>query len=441
MEIKVRHGQRNGTVRVPSSKSQMHRLLICAAFSEGPVSIAFRGLSEDLKATMRCLKDLGADFEARPADGQAAGPEGDIRLLVKPVPADQPAREGLLLRCGSSASTLRFLLPVCGALGASGCFIMEGRLPERPMEPFIGELRSHGMTIEAEGGELRFGGKLKAGGKPFVLPGDVSSQFISGLLLALPLLQEPGVIEIGGRIGSRPYVEMTQRVLHLAGAVAGFKMESSEALDEHTVFTTYGSGRYAMPAEVTAEGDWSAAAVFLCMGAMSVRGVRVEGLDLRSTQGDRDILRLLRRVGAVVDTDDGAVTVKRWELKGTEIEASDIPDLVPALSVVAACSEGLTRIYNAGRLKLKESDRLESIADMIRSLGGGVYVTDDGLLIEGGGISGGIVDSCGDHRIAMAAAAAASCCSGDVVVMGGECCAKSFPGFFEELEKLSVTGV
>jgi 3-phosphoshikimate 1-carboxyvinyltransferase len=196
-----------------------------------------------------------------------------------------------------------------------------------------------------------------------------------------------------------------------------------------------------MPEEVTAEGDWSAAAVFLCMGAMSVRGVRVEGLDLRSTQGDRDILRLLRRVGAVVDTEDGAVTVKRWELKGTEIEASDIPDLVPALSVVAACSEGLTRIYNAGRLKLKESDRLESIADMIRSLGGGVYVTDDGLLIEGGGISGGIVDSCGDHRIAMAAAAAASCCSGDVVVMGGECCAKSFPGFFEELEKLSVTGV
>jgi 3-phosphoshikimate 1-carboxyvinyltransferase len=309
------------------------------------------------------------------------------------------------------------------------------------MEPYISELRAHGMTVEAEGSELRFGGKLRAGGKPFVLPGDVSSQFISGLLLALPLLQEPGVIEVRGRIGSGPYVEMTQRVLRLAGAVAGFKKESSESLDEDTVFTTYGNGRYAMPAEVSAEGDWSAAAVFLCMGAMSVRGVQVTGLDINSTQGDRDILRLLRRIGAVVDTEDGTVTVKRWELKGTEIEASDIPDLVPVLGAVAACCEGFTRIYNAGRLKLKESDRLESVADMIRSLGGGVYATDDGLLIEGGGLRGGVVDSCGDHRIAMAAAAAASCCSEDVTVMGGECCAKSFPGFFEELEKLSVTGV
>ena len=413
MTRRILPGSRCGAVTVPASKSRAHRLLICAALSREKSRIRCRGLSDDIWATIRCLRALGAEIEE----------ENEV-LRVSPIRA-LPAEE-CLLPCGESGTTLRLLLPVLGALGVRAVFRREGRLPQRPLAPLDRELCAHGMGLREEGALLHVEGRLRPGA--FCLPGNVSSQYISGLLLALPLLEGESRLRVVPPVESGPYIAMTEDALRLAG----LSFEKKE-----TDYAFPGGERPCLSGLHTVEGDWSNAAFFLCMGALSEKGVLARGLDLRSLQGDRAVLALLRDFGAEVREEKDGVLVRRGSLRGLEIDAAPIPDLIPVLSVLAAGAEGDTRIRNAARLRLKESDRLKTTAALLRGLGGSVEELADGLVIHGrGSLPGGVADSAGDHRIAMAAAVAACLCKGPVELSGAESVAKSYPLFWEDLQKL-----
>lgn len=416
MNVTVAHGARTGRVHIPASKSQAHRLLICAALGAGECTLRCEGMSDDIAATLRCLNALGADIRRFGAE-----------LRVRPI--ESAPRGTCRLDCGESGSTLRFLLPLVGALGADAVFEMAGRLPQRPLAPLDAVLKAHGMRIERDGARLICSGRLRAG--DYSVSGGVSSQYISGLLMALPRLDGESRLEVTGRLESAPYVAMTEDAL----ALAKLKYEKHD-----NIYTVPGAQRADMPRHCAVEGDWSSAAFFLCMGALSSKGVTVDGLNLRSVQGDRAVLDILRRLGADVRQHDSGVTVRRAALNGCTIDAREIPDLIPVLSVTAATAHGETRITNAARLRLKESDRLESTARLINALGGDAAETEDGLIIRGvPSLAGGTADACRDHRIAMSAAVAASVSRGDVTVLGSDCAAKSYPGFWNELDGLEVT--
>lgn len=408
--ITLSFGPRHGTVAAPASKSHAHRLLICGGLGKTPVTIDCADISKDIAATAQCLEALCADVTV--ADG---------KLHI--VPAAKAGRKALF--CGESGSTLRFLLPVCGALGEEVVFHREGRLPDRPLAPLDAVLRAHGMTITSQGSDLHCSGQLQSG--LYEIPGDVSSQYISGLLFALPLLKGDSIIRITGKIESAAYITMTEQALQQAG-IRFVKTEN-----EYTVF---GSQQYALPAEAAVEGDYSNAAFFLCMGALSNEGIRVTNMPHETRQGDRAVVDILRRFGAEVTVADDEIFVRGGHLHGCEIDAAPIPDLIPALSVVAAAAEGETHIINAGRLRLKESDRLATTAEMLTALGGKVTELPDGLVIKGGTLQGGRVDSHNDHRIAMSAAVAACVCRDSVTVQDPACTDKSFPRFWDIFTRL-----
>lgn len=402
-------GPRTGAVRIPASKSQAHRMLLCAALSHTTCRLPLRGLSDDIEATMRCLPALGAQVS-----------ETDGGLLVTPA-AGSP-RE-VCIDVGESGSTLRFLLPILGARGVTATIRMHGRLPERPLAPFDALLTAHGMTLVRSGDTLRVSGALTPG--DYALPGSVSSQFVSGLLFALPLLAGASTLTVTDTLQSAQYVAMTEQAVRASGIT--FEKEAQ-------IWRIPGAQRYRAPAVLTVEGDWSNAAFFLCMGALSARGVTVMGLDPDSAQGDRAILELLTRFGADVTVSQDGVTVRRNQLRGITIDAGPIPDLIPAAAVLAAFCSGETRITNAARLRLKESDRLKTTAALLTALGGHVEELPDGLTVTGQpALAGGTVDACGDHRIAMCAAVAACGCTVAVTVRGAECTAKSYPAFWDDL--------
>lgn len=412
MNVTIQPGPRQGRVRIPASKSQAHRLLLCAALGEGETELLCGGLSADIRATMDCLRALGAGIWQ----------EGE-RLRVKPI---RTAPRSCALPCGESGSTLRFLLPQAGALGTEAVFHRKGRLPQRPLRPLDEELRSHGMKLREEGEALYASGMLTAG--DYTLPGNVSSQFISGLLMALPQLPGDSRLTVTGELESAGYVAMTEDTL----AESGIRWQRTGQ-----VWSIPGGQRFHPPRLCQVEGDWSNAAFFLCAGALSRRGVTVEGLSLRSSQGDQAVLRLLRRFGAEVTEREGAVTVRSGMLHGITVDAGPIPDLIPTLSVVAAASVGDSRMENARRLRDKESDRLEGTAALIRDLGGSARVEGDTLIIHGrGGLRGGNASVLGDHRLAMAAAIAACACRESVTVDDSRCVEKSYPRFWEDFRQL-----
>ena len=405
-------GPRTGAVQIPASKSQAHRMLICAALSKSPSRLILDGFSADIEATVRCLEALGARC------GKTVG-----GLSITPL-SSCPAQARLDV--GESGSTLRFLLPVLGALGVRAEVRMHGRLPERPLSPLWEVLEAHGMRLRQDGIVLYTDGQLCAG--DYSLPGNVSSQFISGLLFALPLLSGNSTLTVTGALQSARYVSMTEQALAAAGI---FTKKDGQ------VWQIDGGQRYAAPAVQTVEGDWSNAAFFLCMGALSRQGVCVSGLDPASLQADRAITEILTRFGAEVNIEDDTVTVRRGTLRGITLDAGPVPDLVPVVSVLAALCAGETRIENAARLRIKESDRLRTTAALIEALGGTVRELPDGLVITGQpALAGGSVDASGDHRIAMSAAVAACGCTQPVTVCGSACVAKSYPAFWEDFTAL-----
>ena len=427
MQGTITRGSRAGTAFVPSSKSIAHRLLITAALSDRETTLSFTDASEDIDATIDCLKALGASAErCETSEGRNAQGRKTAGYTVHPI--TEPSKEAVL-PCRESGSTLRFLLPLAGALGTRATFAMEGRLPERPHGPFLELLSSHGMSIEKSGNTIRTEGKLRSG--RFTIPGNISSQFISGLLFALPLLEGESTIEIEGSIESEDYITMTEKVM----ADAGFNIIK----ESRSFYRIPGGQRGTSKGHVTVEADWSGAAFFLCMGAFSEKGILVPGLSPASCQGDRRILDVLRSFGANVTADTDGICVKKGSLRGTVVDGAAIPDLIPAISALAACAEGTTTIKNAGRLRFKESDRLTATAALITSLGGKVKELPDGLIITGQPrLSGGTVDSFDDHRIAMASAILSAACDKDITVLRPECVRKSFPSFFEVLDGLEV---
>ena len=265
----------------------------------------------------------------------------------------------------------------------------------------------------------------------FSISGGVSSQFISGLLFALAVSGKTGVLDVEGTLESAPYVTLTVRSLSLFG-VEVTQTDRGFAIEKNNGLRT--------PGQVETEGDWSGAAFPLSMGAVGKFPVTVAGLNISSGQGDREILSLLSRFGATVTHRGDRVTVSPAPLRGIEIDASQIPDLVPVLATVAALAEGTTVIRGASRLRLKESDRLLAIQTMLSTLGGKVTVTPDGLIVEGvSTLSGGTVSSFGDHRIAMSAAVASLRCLSDVTVEDAQVTAKSYPSFWEDMREIGLS--
>lgn len=435
----IRPGPRAGVVSIPASKSRAHRLLICAALSGAPSRIGCRGISNDIQATANCLRALGAGVDYL---------EKEAAYIVRPISKIEKAP--ISLPCGESGSTLRFLLPLVGALGAHATFRMEGRLPERPLSPLKELLEQHGMTIRRDNDLLRCSGKLTPG--DYAIPGNISSQYVSGLLFALPLLSGESRLRVTGIVESADYITMTEDALSLAG----FHWVRESAWSYRVPGGQVGT----MPDFLSVESDWSSAAFFLALGALSPAGVTVRGMNPDSLQGDRAILNLLSAFGAEVTVFSDQIHVRHLPLKGISIQASAIPDLVPVLSAIACAAEGTTVIHGAERLRMKESDRLQATTAMLSSLGADIHETADGLIIHGKSmltrtpaaasdigdgsaasqtpLAGGQVSSFGDHRIAMAAAVAAALCSSPVIVEGAQCTDKSFPGFWQTLNALPV---
>ena len=414
MNIVITRGIQGGKVAAIPAKAAAHRALIAAALSSGTVDIRIGGaeLSQDISATIRCLEQLGTQI--RDLGG------GVWRVS----PAAMP--EHPVLDCGESGSTLRFLLPVAAALGADARLTGSGRLPERPLADLIDTLKAHGITFSAD--KLPFGIDGKLAGGRFELPGNVSSQYVSGLLFALYAADLEGEIALTTRLESSRYVDMTVAVLRKFGAAI-----------EHDG-DTFKVGRRSdtVPAELTVEGDWSNAAAFLVAGALG-GGVTVTGLDADSLQPDRAAVDILRQFGAKVTISGDEVTAVPGIPCPAVVDVSETPDLLPVLAVLAAKSPGKSRFVNAARLRLKESDRLSSTAQLLRTLGVEVAELPDSLEITGGGtLRGGTVEPCNDHRLVMAATVAATLGATPLTIKDAEAIRKSQPGFFAECLKLGA---
>jgi len=420
MNIVIEKPIGGGTVKAVASKSQAHRLLICAALSEEETRIECAERSDDIDATVGCLKSLGTGIR-HDGDGFIVAP------FKSPVAGEQVTQV-----CGESGATLRFMLPICCALGVPADFVLVGQLRDRPISPLLEQLAANGCGISIEKSSIRCSGKLGSG--EFFLQGNISSQFISGLLLALPLLDGYSVINIEGSVESMPYVTMTLEALDEFGIAV--KRRGSRA-GRGAIYMIEGSQSYRTPGRVMVEGDWSNAAAWLGAGAIGGSGVTCTGLNLGSSQGDMAIMRLLARFGARVAYGGGSVTVAPAKLHGIQIDASDTPDLVPVLAAVASVAEGETLISGAGRLRVKESDRLRSVTETLRALGAKIRETEDGLVIRGvESLRGGTVTSFSDHRIVMMAATASAACRGPVAINVAEVVSKSYPGFFADFESL-----
>lgn len=392
-----------GRVRVPSSKSCVLRALFCAVFADAPVFVRNVTSCGDIDAALRCLNELGA----------VCSPN-ENGILVTPVRRYNPRPR---FDCGESASLLRFLLPCAASVCEAASFSGGGRLPERPLLPLLRAMESHGSTFSA--GKLPFTVTRMHAGNTFVLPGDVSSQFISGLLLASPLLKEGVSVRLSAPLQSAPYIALTCDIMSSFGVTAGSVPGG---------FAAAPGQHYRSPGAFVSEGDWSAAAFPLCAGALGSTPVTVTGLRTDSLQPDRRILRFLEQAGAEVLCCGSDVTIRGGELHGIEADVSDSPDLAPVLASVLACARGRSRITGAARLRLKESDRLHAVCSVLSSLGADVREEPDALVFDGREtLTGGTVPSFGDHRIVMAALAASCRCRGEVTVAGAEAISKSWP--------------
>ena len=398
MIARITPGPLRGSIAAIPSKSEAHRLLICAALADAPTRIPLSASSQDIDATIRCLNAMGADIALE---------GGELRVM--PI-AHPPAH--CEADCGERGSTLRFLLPVAGALGIEVDFRMHGRLPERPIAPLDRELTRGGCVLtRSERDVLRISGRLTPGA--YELPGDVSSQYITGMLLALTLLEGESSLSITRKLESASYIGITRRCMASFGA---------NPLPTDSGYRIPGLGRYISPGRMEIGGDWSNAAFWLCASELPNCAVEVTGLDPDSAQGDRRIVSALA------------------ELRSSEgecvLDAGDIPDLVPTIAACACAAGRALCVTHAERLRIKESDRIATVRQALNALGGDVSETPDGLIVHRRKPTGGEVDAAGDHRIAMMAAVASAGCTREVVIHGAEAVNKSYPGFWRDFASL-----
>lgn len=408
--IKVLPAVIDGCAAPPPSKSAAHRALICAALAGGG-SVSGIIESDDMRATINGISHLGVN----------AVYSGD-KVTIQKVTASKAAP---VIDCIESGSTLRFLVPVFAACGIACTFTGSGRLPLRPIGVYADCLPQHGVKLKTSCGlPLTIEGRLQPG--KFNLPGDVSSQFISGLLFALPLCDGDSDIILTSPLQSESYVDLTLNALKSA--------------DIKVHKTSHGwhvpGGQTYRPHDYKIEGDWSQAAFLLALGAVGGR-LELKGIDMNSYQGDRAIISLFERMGADIKRTEGGVICRKNRLRGINIDASQIPDLVPVLATVSALADGVTTISGAERLRLKESDRLEAITHCLKKMGAKIEQTADGLRIEGvERLEGGVkLSGFGDHRIVMSLAVAALGCLNPITITDADSVKKSWPSFFEEYKK------
>ena len=416
MEKRV-SGTLKGKVTPPPSKSQAHRLLICAALGTEPCAISCSSVNDDIIATMRCLNALGASITY----SQGIFNITPIKVL-----------KSALLDCGESGSTLRFLMSVAAVLGADATFVGGGKLPQRPMGDLTNVLECHGMSFKKHSVDelpVTCSGTLRGG--RYTLPGNISSQYLTGLLFALPLAKEDSEIEVTGVMTSASYIAMTLDALRIAG------ME----IEQHgNVFRIRGGQQYRMPSNVTVEGDWSSAAFWIVAGVIGKSPITVCGMNTSSLQGDSKVMDHLRSMGAFIESSYDKVVAMPSQLFGAELDCTDTPDLLPVLSVAAAVAHGTTVFTGVGRLRFKESDRLEAMRVTLASFGIASQVGEDTFTVFGGEPSAdGVVDSYGDHRIAMSAAIMSCVARGVTTIDNAGCVAKSYPSFFDDFAMLGGT--
>ena len=426
----------SGEIRIPPSKSIAHRALICAGLAEGQSVISGLQFSQDIEATIRCLRVLGCSVRViERADGDADGITVEITGIGGNISESDDNRRAENSRrsfdCGESGSTVRFMIPIAAALGIPAGYSGHGRLADRPLSVYEDCFRGRlGWKRGEKWLPLETDGRLPFG--TYRLPGNVSSQFVSGLLFALPMLTGDSEIILTTELESEPYVELTR------GVLADFGIHTDKTEQGYRI----PGGQTYRPGQIHIEGDDSQAAFIAAAAALSAEpeGVLMTGLRRDSRQGDRAFLGILARMGVPMQWEEHGIRVFRAECLtgGQDVDASQTPDLVPVEAAVFSLAEGSSRIRNAARLRIKESDRLAVTAAQYTQAGAVIRETDDGLFMEGkpDGIAGGTADSCGDHRIAMSLAVLAQRAEHGILVTDSASVRKSWPTFWEDFRKI-----
>lgn len=412
----------SGRIMAQPSKSMAHRMILCALLAKGVSHIDNVVLSDDIRATIDACEAFGAKIVINVSDVYAD------RKKITVLSSGQIKITDPVIDCHESGSTARFIIPVSRLCGEPVTVTGGGRLVERPFEIYKDLLPEKGITYGDENGKMpiTLSGKLSPG--EYAVRGDVSSQFISGLLFALPCLEGDSVIRITGKLESRSYIEMT------LAALKSFGVEVMHD-DDFNAFTVKGGQSY-KPQDLTVEGDWSQAAFFCVLGAIC-GNLAIEGLKIDSLQGDKVIVDIIRRMGANVTYGNDTLNIGHSDLHAVNVDASQCPDLVPAIAVAAALCEGRSVIGNAARLRIKESDRLHAVCVELNKLAACVEEMPDGLVIHGvRNFRGAPVDGWNDHRIVMALAIASSACEGQIEINGYSAVSKSYPEFWDDIKKL-----
>ena len=422
MKIKIRPGKLNGTIEIPPSKSYSHRAVIAVALAENGKKSKIDNLkfSVDITTTTDIMENWGAEIERFESALEIIGNGGKV------VPSDK------YVQCNESGSTIRFLIPVGITSKNELVFDGKGKLVDRPLDSYYRIFDKQGLKYETTGGKLPLtvNGKLKAGN--YEIDGNISSQFITGLLYALPLLEGDSKLIINKNLESKGYVDLTLEILKLAGIEI--------VNNDYKSFDIRGNQTY-KPFDYIVEGDYSQVAFWIVAGIISANRdneVKCLHVNKNSLQGDREIIEIVTRMGAKLEIFDDYVIVKPSKTKGTVIDISQCPDIGPVLTVLAALSEGETRIINGERLRIKESDRITSIKTELNKLGGNVSEEGDSLIIQGvEGFRGGItVNAWNDHRIAMSLAIASTRCEKEIILEEAESVRKSYPHFWDDFVKM-----
>lgn len=415
----------SGTVLVPSSKSIGHREIICAGLADGDCIVDNISMSKDIEATIRVLLSLGIKIVA-----MESSIKGRIALKIKGKKDFNIVNN--IIDCGESGSTLRFFIPLLATLDKQVTLLGHGKLISRPLNVYYDIFNEQKISYINANGILPLtieGGNLQPG--HFKIPGNISSQFISGLLFALPLLKGDSVIEITSPLESSGYVDMT------IASLADYGICITNEGNKHKKYIIKGNQVYKAKDNLV-EGDWSQAA-FWAVGGCLGKNIICKGVDFSSLQGDKEIIKIMESMGVWFKLEKNSINVKYTKTRSTIIDASSCPDLIPILTVLASVSNGTTKIINAGRLRIKECDRLAAIASELNKMGAHISEESDGLIIYGNnqGLKGGcVVDAWNDHRIAMSLAIAVQCCAEPIILKGAGSVNKSYPEFWQDYQSL-----
>jgi 3-phosphoshikimate 1-carboxyvinyltransferase len=425
VDVVIKKSERlTGEVSAPSSKAYTHRMLIAALLSDGTSQILKPLTSDDTEATLRAIEAFGAKVERKEKCWRVKGVE-QLKAPRNPI------------NCGESGTTLRFMIPVAALASGSSIFILGSSLERRPIAPLLQSLQQLGARIDFQlkrgDSFIRIHGGGIKGGKTSI-KGDISSQFISGLLFACPMAEKDTEITIATPLESKSYVQMTLEVISRHGI-------DVSPLDDFTKIEIPSNQSYT-PCDHKVPGDFSSAAFILAAAAVTRSKLKLRNLDCYSTQGDRAILDLLKQMGSKVNVGEEFVEIEGKKLEAIDIDAKDIPDLVPVCAALACYAKGTSKLYNAGRLRYKESDRLNSLHIELKKMGAEIIMKKDCLIVRGPcTMRGAIINPHNDHRIAMACAVAALGAAGETKIKNSECVNKSYPRFFDDLRLLGANVV